>query len=129
MKSRRIATVLPARTIARTCLVLILLAMAGVTGSSEEPCLEIHGRAHLYQGDGQLRIWHIGTHHEFVPADDASSALLRRYLESAEDWQAAQSRYLFADFTLCPTEPYTQGSVQTAVISKIRNAKVIVRPR
>jgi hypothetical protein len=30
-----------------------------------DSCFTIHGRAHLYGGDGQLRIWHVGTHHDF----------------------------------------------------------------
>jgi hypothetical protein len=33
--------------------------------------MTIHGRANYYGGDGQLRIWRIGTHHEYQP-DESS---------------------------------------------------------
>jgi len=84
--------------------------------------MTIHGRAHLYSGDGQLRIWHIGTHHEYEP-DDASSDRVIDWLlaglkpsERQEYATPASAVYLFADFLICPTEPFKKGSVQRAEI-------------
>jgi hypothetical protein len=49
-------------------LVFALFISAVICGlHAEESCLAIHGRLHYYGGDGQLRIWQIGTHHEFTP--------------------------------------------------------------
>ena len=44
--------------IAIACLLLTLSSEAQTT----ESCRVIHGRERRYCGDGQLRIWHIGTH-------------------------------------------------------------------
>jgi len=67
-----------------TVLALILLMSPSL--SLAETCREIHGRAVFYSGDGQLRIWHIGTHHEFSfcaesCGDDRSADLLFQYLK------------------------------------------------
>jgi hypothetical protein len=48
-------------------LVFALFISAVICGlHAEESCLAIHGRLHYYGGDGQLRIWQIGTHHELT---------------------------------------------------------------
>src|SRR6185437_9886697 len=94
-------------------------------------CTTIHGRLHLYGGDGQLRIWHIGTHHDFTP-DESSWGMVVDWLEeraSESDKEnhacPACENDLYADFLLCPTEPYKKGSVQRAkVISAIHRRYV-----
>jgi hypothetical protein len=80
----------------------------------------IHGRAHFYGGDGQLRIWHIGTHHEYAP-DESSDERVIKWLEAgvkgtdkAKYASPASEVCLFADFVICPTEPFKKGSVQGA---------------
>ena|SRR5579863_2062365 len=87
-----------------------------------ESCFTIHGRAHLYGGDGQLRIWRIGTNHEYEP-DDTSWARVESWLEagvkdSDKSKYASPASYLnlFADFLICPTEPFKKGSVQRAKV-------------
>jgi len=84
--------------------------------------MTIHGRLHLYGGDGQLRIWQIGTHHDFTP-DDSSRGMVVGWLEnnaSESDKKSlacpACASDLYADFLICPKEPYKKGSVQSAKI-------------
>jgi hypothetical protein len=106
-----------------------LLSLVVILGPSifplaAEPCRVIHGRAMAYSGDGAVRIWHIGTHHEFEPAykDKASWDLLFQYI----DWNS--EKVLYADFTICPTEPYKLGSVQSVRIAKIQNPHITCWP-
>jgi hypothetical protein len=119
---------------ANTRKLVILLAVfsypALLLGS--EPCQVIRGRVHFYNADGQLRLWQIGTHHEFDPdyfgADKGASwdrivELLKAGDESAG---AASNNDLYADFTVCPTESYRPGSVQHAVIKGFRHARVVL---
>ena len=108
------------RTLALFCFSLVITFPA----QAAEHCMTIHGRAHLYSGDGQLRIWHIGTHHDYEP--DASSWLrVQGWLEAGvKDYDKAtfaspaSEVYLFGDFLICPTEPYKKGSVQRAIVKK-----------
>jgi hypothetical protein len=69
-----------------------------------DSCVTIHGRAHLYGGDGQLRIWHIGTHHDYEP-DESSWSTVVGWLEAGVKdadkphyVDPAAAVYLFADF-------------------------------
>ena len=107
-----------------TLIPMAVLLLIPVHASAIEPCQRIHGRAIYYTGDGQLRIWHIGTHHEFEPAykDKASWDLLFQYI----DWNS--EKVLYADFTICPTEPYKLGSVQSVRIAKIQNPHITCWP-
>lgn len=97
----------------------VVLVGAALEAHAVEPCFVIHGRAHLYSGDGQLRIWHIGTHHDFAP-DDTSWNRVVNWIEADNTKAEKQSViapslvYLFADFEICPTEPFKKGSVQHA---------------
>jgi hypothetical protein len=90
------------------CLALLLISSL----HAAEPCKLIHGRAHFYGGDGQLRIWQIGTHHEYEP-DVSSEAEVKGWLEAgvpeserANFASPASAVNLFADFLICPTEPF-----------------------
>ena len=91
-----------------------------------DSCQWIRGRAHLYGGDGQLRIWHIGTHHEFTP-DEASGRDVLRWLDEgvspADRHYAspASTVYLFGDFLICPTEPFKKGAVQRALVKDVKH--------
>jgi hypothetical protein len=113
--------------------VVLGLTFAVSPASATEPCKSIHARANLYGGDGRLRLWHIGTHHEYQP--DASS------WERVVGWLAAgvsrsdRARYaspasmvyLYADFVVCPVEPFRKGAVQTAEIKSATHRRY-VRP-
>jgi hypothetical protein len=87
---------------------------------AEEACMTIHGRAHYYGGDGQLRIWHIGTRHEYQP-DESSFPVVLSWLNAGvkpadrpKYASPASTVYLFADFEICPSEPFQPGSAQKA---------------
>ena len=84
-----------------------------------EACREIHGSANFYTGDGQTRIWHIGTHQDFAISDQDSYQLLLRYIP--EDG----SKTLYGDFTVCPAEKYVQGAAQPVVLKKVRHPVVM----
>ena len=96
-----------------------------------QPCMTIHGRAHYYGGDGQLRIWHIGTHHEYEP-DATSWDRVMGWL-SAGVKPSDRSKYaspesmvnLFGDFLICPTEPFKKGSVQRAKIKSVTHRRYV----
>jgi hypothetical protein len=114
------------------CLVLLFLLLGGVFQlEAAEPCVTIHGRANLYGGDLQLRIWHIGTHHEYEP-DESSWDKVFDWLYSGvkkSDRQnyaiPASSVYLFADFLICPTEPFKEGSVQQANVKSASHRRYV----
>jgi hypothetical protein len=113
----------------------LLLFLTAFLLQASDSCFTIHGRAHLYGGDGQLRIWHVGTHHEYEPDDGASRARVESWLEagvkdSDKSRYAAPASmvYLFADFLICPTEPFKKGSVQRAkVINAQHRSYVLVQ--
>ncbi len=106
---------------------LLVLALLSAAAHATEPCQTIHGRAHLYGGDGQLRIWHIGTHHEFEP-DRSSWQLVLSWLNAgvtepqrATLAEPASAVYLFGDFDLCPSQPFRKGAVQPASFLRVRH--------
>ncbi len=119
------------RLLALLCLSLI----AGCSFCVAQDCMTIHGRAHYYDGDGQLRIWHIGTHHEFEP-DNTTWPKVMKWLEAGvkpadrKRWAAPESNLdLYADFRICPTEPFKKGSVQQAkILSATHRRYVTVYP-
>jgi len=87
--------------------------------------MTIHGRANYYGGDGQLRIWRIGTHHEYQP-DESSWGAVIGWLEAGvkesdrpKHASPASAVHLFGDFLICPTEPFKKGSVQTARVKSV----------
>ena len=109
----------------RTIVLLCLALIAALQMHAAEPCMTIHGRAVYYGGDGQLRIWHIGTHHEYEP-DESSWDRVIGWLEAgikdsdkSNYASPASAVYLFGDFLVCPTEPFKKGSVQEATIKTV----------
>jgi len=106
----------------RAIVLCFIVAGANFSLHAAESCTTFHGRAHFYSGDRQLRIWQIGTHHEYEP--DVSS------WDQVMDWliagvkpserknyaSPASGVYLFADFTVCPTEPLRRGALQKAKV-------------
>jgi hypothetical protein len=106
----------------------LLPFITALPSQAADACITIDGRAHLYGGDGQVRVWHVGTHHEYQP-DDSSRATVQGWLEAGvkdpENIHTAASPAstisMFADFLICPTEPFKKGSVQTAKIVSAQN--------
>jgi hypothetical protein len=112
-------------------LFFLVIFFAAVPMCAADSCLTIHGRAHYYGGDGQLRIWHIGTHHDFEP--DASSwdavvGWLDAGVKEADKPNFADPATavdLFGDFLLCPTELFKKGSVQRAKIIRVTHRRYV----
>lgn len=108
-------------------LLLIVIVPAEASG----PCQLIHGRARLYSGDGQLWIWHIGTHHEYQPDDSSSDAVIGWLIEGvtkserAKYTTPASAVDLYADFEVCPTEPFRKGAVQEAKIKSASHRRYV----
>ena len=107
----------------RTLALLTFTIIALLPADAAESCTVIHGRAHLYGGDGQLRIWHVGTHHDYEPTDESSRTRVMEWLEGGVNDREKQMAVspasmlcLFADFVICPTEPFKKGSVQQAKV-------------
>jgi len=98
---------------------MLAFQIALASPTSAQSCRVIHGRAILYTGDGQARIWHIGTHHEF--SFDYNDPLISKYLP--EDG----SKALYGDFTICPLEKYVRGAAQAVVVKSIKNPRAITR--
>jgi hypothetical protein len=99
----------------RNRLVLLIVLLSPLSLLSTEPCQEIHGRARLCTGDGQLMIWQTGTHHEFWILDDKSWDQIFKCIP------AGGGKDLYADFTLCPTRKFRQGAAQPAVVKSVRH--------
>lgn len=98
-----------------------ILVMTLAPSALAQECFQIHGRAIWYRGDGFFAIWHIGTHHIFSPADKESVDLICRYFDRvSSDKEPA----LFADFTVCPTEPYVRAA-QSAIVKEVRHPHVV----
>lgn len=116
---------------ARRVWLLLFVGLVPWQSRGADACFTIHGRARLYSGDGQLRIWHIGTHHEFEP-DATSWATVEQWLEAgvkepekSRDPSPASLVDLFADFLICPTEPFKKGSVQRAKIMSAEHRRYV----
>ena len=100
----------------------LLLLAAMLPTASAQSCFQIHGRAVWYRGDGFFTIWHVGTHHIFFPADKESADLICKYFDcESGDRQPA----LFADFTVCPTEPFKVGAAQPVIVKKVLRPRVV----
>jgi hypothetical protein len=116
-----------------TLTIAVLLIIWASIAVAAEPCQQIHGRMILYTADGQLRLWHIGTHHEFEPdydgRDNGSSwdKAVDLLKSGNEDAGAAGDNALFADFLVCPTKPLQKGAVQPAVIRRVVHSHVVPR--
>jgi hypothetical protein len=65
----------------RNLRLLLLVSLSTLPSQAADECISIRGRAHFYGGDGQLRIWHVGTHHDYEP-DDSSRNRLYDWLEA-----------------------------------------------
>jgi len=117
--------------IAHTLATLLILTAA--SAHAAEPCQTIHGRAIYYSADGQLRLWHIGTHHEFQPDAYAGATpnpwdKIIILLKAGDTSPAAGSNNaLYGDFVVCPTKPYREGAVQPATLRSMSHLRVVPR--
>jgi hypothetical protein len=114
-----------------TLLLATLLLLTSIPATATEPCQTFHGRAHFYGGDGQLRVWHSGTHHEFEP-DETTDVKVMTWLEAGVP-DAEKHNYaipasdvmLFGDFTVCPIEPLRKGWVQRAKVLSVTHRRYV----
>jgi len=111
-----------------------LLIFASLSAFAAEPCQTIRGRAIYYSADGQLRLWHIGTHHEFDPPgpdvdpSDSWQPIIQRLRQgSGTDTEAFDRNALVGDFVVCPTEPYRKSAVQPAIIRSMSHLRLVPR--
>lgn len=115
---------------------IALFASLLPSAHAAQPCQRIHGRAILYTGDGQLRIWHIGTHHTFRPDErldpgydfeQSWEKVMNLLLGGEKAPEGFDDHALFADFLVCPTRPYREGASQTAIVKNLYHPKVVSR--
>jgi hypothetical protein len=104
----------------RLHLLIAALLIFPLSAFAADSCTVIHGRARLYSGDSQLRIWHVGTHHDFEP-DETSWDMVMGWLNEGTTKIPADNVMLFGNFTVCPTEPFRKGAVQHAKIISVKN--------
>jgi hypothetical protein len=110
---------------------LLLLFTASNQLKAAEPCTTIHGRLHFYGGDGQLRIWHIGTHHEFTPDGESWDRVIGwlidgvRPSERVDYVTPAIAVDLYGDFLICPTESLLKGAVQHAKVVSVSHRRYV----
>ena len=118
--------------VVRNVALLSLTFLCNSQLKAEESCMTIHGRLHFYGGDGQLRIWHIGTHHEFAPDDQSNWDTVISWLVDGvepahrKDYASpATAVDLFGDFHVCPTEPFRKGAVQHARVTGVSHRRYV----
>jgi hypothetical protein len=110
---------------------LALLIATTLPTQAAEPCQVIHGRAHFYGGDGRVRVWHIGTHHEYEPDQsswDRVMAWLEAGVKDADKGKYASANsmlYLYGDFLVCPVELFKKGAVQMARIKWVKHRRYV----
>ena len=119
----------------RTILLALLIPLT-LRAIAAEPCQQIHGRAHYYFADGQFRLWHIGTNHEFslmysessdrpYPVDERILDMLRAGTKTPAD---ISENDLFADFLVCPLEHYRKRAAQAAYVEKMNHPRMVHTP-
>jgi hypothetical protein len=107
------------------------LAVVVLSAHAADFCFVFHGRAHYYSGDANLRIWRIGTHHEYEP-DRSSLVRVENWIETGV-LKANDTRYgsslsnvdLYGNFLACPTEPFKLGSVQHAIFIRVLHRRYV----
>jgi hypothetical protein len=111
--------------------VFLLFSAMGNGLYAEDGCSTIHGRLHYYGGDGQLRIWYIGTHHDFTPGESSWDMVIGWLRDGVKPSQAkdysdpAIAVDLFGDFQLCPTERFRKGSIQEAKVISVTHRRYV----
>jgi len=93
----------------------LLLFGVTTTASAAEPCRQVHGRADFYSGDGQMFVWHIGTHHLFWILDDPSQEMIFKYIPYEPN----------SENFICPTASYKPGEAQSATVQQIKHPRIV----
>jgi hypothetical protein len=106
----------------RKFFLLLLLTTALAPLGAEEKCVQIRGRAISWRGNAFFSIWHVGTNHRYFVVDEASQDLVCKYFDCESP---SRQPALFADFTLCPTEPFKQEAAQPAIVKGVAHPRVV----
>jgi hypothetical protein len=114
-----------------------LIIAAILAPKTVEPCRVIHGRATYGTMNGMVRIWHIGTHHTFMPdelrtpdTEDFSPSwekVIDLLAAGGKEPEVFDHNELFADFLICPTQRYRHGASQPAQVRRIYHPRVMSR--
>jgi hypothetical protein len=83
-------------------------------------CSAVHGRAAYYNGGSWFRIWAVGTHHIYWIEDSGAGKRFEPFIKDFD-------HFVYADFVLCPTSPFAEGSMQGAKIQSFRNVRIALR--
>lgn len=83
-------------------------------------CRAVYGRAAYYNGGSWFRIWAVGTHHMYW-VDESPEG--ERFEPLIKDFD----HVVYADFVLCPTTRYKEGSMQGATIKSFGHVRVAER--
>lgn len=88
-----------------------------------EPCLTVHGRLSIYNGNPPLRIWKIGTKRilGISNGDDPEAPVVPQEIEKVLTAETA----IYADFVVCPYSKDEPGVMQYVCIDSVTN--VVVR--
>jgi hypothetical protein len=105
-------------------IIVLFLVIFGTSYAvrADEGCMTLHGRANFYGGAAQLRIWQIGTHHEYEHDESSFDTVMDWLIAGVKPSERknyaipASAVFLFADFVVCPTEPFKKGAVQEAKV-------------
>ena len=83
-------------------------------------CSVVRGRAAYYNGGSWFRIWAVGTRHMYWIEDSAAGERFEPFIKDFD-------HFVYADFELCPTTRFRDGSMQGAKIRSFRNVRVVSR--
>ena len=92
------------------------------------PCLTVHGRLSIYNGNPTLRIWKIGTKRLLgvINGEDTEAPVVPAELRKAEISKAlTEGSSIYADFEVCPLTEEKAGVMQYVCIDSVTN--VVVR--
>ena len=98
-------------------------------------CFTTHGRLRYGNGSPSLRLWQIGTHHEFGiysnlaglqcdltgQCQDDDSPHLPANLETAFNVPNPYDPVIYADFEVCPLERHIERHMQAACIQSAKH--------
>jgi hypothetical protein len=108
--------------------------LACKTPAIASACVTIHGRLQCGNGTPALRLWHIGTTHEFgiysgVNAEkrdplDNEHPQLPEVLQKRYEVPNPFELRIYADFEVCPLEPHIPGHMQAACVESANHIAV-----
>ena len=130
----------------KCALTLLALALASKHSSAEKriiicktpalahSCFSLHGRLRYGNGTPALRLWQIGTTHNFGILSGLNAEKLNpldndhpRLPENIDRLYIDQNPFqvtIYADFEVCPLEPHIPGHMQAACIESATHITV-----